>query len=105
MRLLSQSINIDGQTIEGPLSGNNPITGQKLETVGDIVNLALAVIFPLALVALFIYLVWGGVDMARNLGNPELIKKGKERITNAIIGIIVLSVSYWGAQILRDIFF
>jgi hypothetical protein len=97
MRLLTQSLTIGDQTIEGPVT--------KFDSLASIINEILKIIFPLALFLLFVYLLWAGFDMVRNLGNPKLVEGAKARITNAIIGIIMLSVSYWAAQIAVKVFF
>ena len=99
MQNLVQNIGIGGQKIEGPLDST------RFDSVSDIINEVMVIIFPLALFILFIYLLWAGVDLARNLGNPETIKKAKARITNAVIGIILLAISYWIVEILTKIFF
>ncbi len=102
MRTLAQSLNIGGQQIQGPL--NQSSKASELSTVGGIVNAFLNVLFPVALFILFIYLVWAGFDMARSMGNPETLKKAKARLTNAVIGMILLGVSYWAAEIAVKIF-
>ena len=94
---LAQSLKIGGQEIEGPVT--------KFESLGDIINAVIKIIFPLALFILFVYLLWSGFDMVRNLGNAKLVESAKLRITNAIIGIILLSLSYWLAQIASKAFF
>jgi len=97
MRILAQSLTIGDQTIEGPVT--------KFNSIADIINELLKIVFPLALFLLFAYLLWAGFDMVRNLGNPKLVEGAKARITNAVIGIILLSISYWIAQIAVKIFF
>ena len=93
----AQNVNIGGQEISGPID--------KFESVADIINAAIGIIFPLALFILFVYLLWSGFDMVRNLGNQKLIESAKLRITNAIIGIILLAISYWLAEIAIQAFF
>ena len=97
MKLLAQTLTIGDQTISGPVT--------KFGSLADVINEALKVVFPLALFALFVFLLWSGFDMIRNLGNAKLVESAKTRITNAIIGIILLSISYWLAQIAVKIFF
>lgn len=102
MRTLAQSLNIGGQQIQGPLSQSSKAS--ELSTVGGIVNTFLNYLFPIALFILFIYLVWSGFDIAKSMGNPEELKKAKTKLTNAIIGMILLGVSYWAAEIAVKIF-
>jgi len=98
-KYLSQGLTIGRQQINGPLP-----TG-RFETLGDIVNEFLKILFPIALFLLFVYLLWSGIDMVRNLGDTKIVESAKSRITNAIIGIILLSLSYWLAQIASSAFF
>lgn len=95
--LLAQNLNISGQTINGPVTKFNNIT--------DIINASLKLVFPIALFILFVVLLWSGFDMVRNLGNAKLVESAKARITNALVGIILLAISYWAAQIIFTIFF
>jgi len=94
---LAQSLQIGGQTITGPVN--------KFNNLADIINAVLKIVFPLALFILFVFLLWSGFDMVRNLGNPKLVESAKLRITNAVIGIILLAVSYWLSEIVIKIFF
>lgn len=96
-KFLAQSLNIGGQTIEGPVD--------KFNSLADIVNEVLKFVFPIALFLLFVYLLWSGFDMVRNLGDAKRVESAKTRITNAIVGIILLAISYWAAQIAVKIFF
>ena len=96
-KILAQSLQIGDQTITGPVN--------KFNNLADIINAVLKIVFPLALFILFVFLLWSGFDMVRNLGNPKLVESAKLRITNAVIGIILLAVSYWLSEIVIGIFF
>jgi len=99
--VLAQALTINGA--QGSFTLNGPLPAQ-FNTIGDVVSVVLKAVFPLALFILFVYLLWSGFDMARSWNSPELIKKAKARITNSIIGIILLALSYWLAQIATKIF-
>ncbi|MFA6005395.1 MAG: hypothetical protein WC775_02815 [Patescibacteria group bacterium] len=99
--LLAQALTINGT--QGSFTLNGPLPA-KFATIGDVVTVVMQAVFPLALFVLFIYLLWSGFDMARSWNSPELIKKAKSRITNSIVGIIMLALSYWLAQIATKIF-
>ena len=96
-KLFAQSLNIGGQTIEGPVT--------KLNNVSDIINASLGLVFPIALFILFVFLLWAGFDMVRNLGNAKLVESAKAKMTNAVVGIILLAISYWASQIIFAVFF
>lgn len=102
--LLAQELQISGYQIQGPLPTDAATGVSSFNTVGDVLNVVLKALFPLALFVVFVYILWAGFDMARSMGNADLVKKARARITNAVIGIIILSISYWLAQIAKQIF-
>lgn len=68
-----------------------------------IVNELLKLAFPLAGIILFMMIVWGGFEMLYGAASSKAQEAGKQRITAAIIGFVLLFVSYWIAQILQTI--
>lgn len=74
-------------TIGNPL-GDNIKTPQQL--IGRIINTALGLVGSLALL-MFIY---GGFMWMTAAGNDDRIKKGKETLTWATLGLIVIFSSY-----------
>jgi len=89
--------------IEGPLP-TLPGGGERFSNLGDIINAVIGVLFPLSLVIVFVYFILAGFEMATSLGNAEKIKKARARITNAVVGLALLAMSYWLAQIATNIF-
>jgi len=87
-----------------PLSffgGNNELhTDGKLNVAG-LINRTLSFIFPLAGLALFLMLVWGGFEMLTGTASKKNLDAGKERVTAAIIGFLLLFISYWIVQIVE----
>ena len=55
-----------------------------------IINLLLGVAFVIAI----LFVVYGGYQYVVSGANPELAKKGRATITNALIGIAVIVLSY-----------
>lgn len=69
---------------------DSPIPG----TIGGIIGNFIDIAFGLAgLVALF-YLIIGGYKYITSAGNPETMEMAKATLTNAIIGLVVILVSY-----------
>lgn len=60
-----------------------------------ILNWALTLAFLLAV----IYLIYGGFQYIASAGNADQATKGRATITNAVIGIIVIILSYTIVQI------
>lgn len=105
---LSQAIQIVDPTENSgtPAVINGPLpTGTQYNTLADIINPILKYVMPIALLIAFILLVWAGFELVRSFGNPEALKKASARLTNVIIGLILLAFSYWLAGFVASIFF
>jgi hypothetical protein len=60
--------------------------------------------FPIAGIILFLMIVWGGFEMVTGATNAKSMDAGKQRITAAVIGFILLFSSYWLMQIIETVF-
>lgn len=102
MQIAQQLIlpSVEGQP---PVVFNGPLNN-KFVHLADVVNQAMPIFFAISGIALFIYLVWGGFDFLMSMGDPKKAEAGKNKITHAIIGIIIIFAAYWILQI-TDIFF
>ncbi len=77
----------------------------KLETPGAIISYFLAdFAFYLAGIILFVMLIWGGFEMIAGAANKKSLDAGKQRVTAALIGFLILFSVYWLARILESIF-
>lgn len=84
-------------TIEDPLAG-------KFVTITDIINKLIPYVFRLAGLIMFLILIWGGFELLTSAGNPEKVKSAQGKITNAIIGFIIIFAAYWIVQVLEIVF-
>lgn len=75
-----------------------------LTTVGSIINTILPTIFAVAGFILLYYLVSGGFAIMFSKGDQRAIEAGKAKVTNAVIGFVILFVAYWIVQILGIVF-
>ena len=96
MKLLAAEVRINGMVIKDKLSG--------IDTLADVVNRMVPFIISLGGVLLFLILVWGGYDVMMSQGNPEKMKSGKAKITTAIVGFILLILSYFITKLISTIF-
>ena len=78
-------------------------TGEKA-TIGDIINDLVPYIFALAGLALLFILILGGFELLTSAGDPKKMESAKGKITNAILGFIIIFVAYWLVQILQVVF-
>lgn len=96
-KVLAQVVNLPGgEKIEGPL--NKPGMPQ-FNTLADLVNNAIPYIYAIAGILLILYLIWGGYDYLLSMGDPKKTEAGRNKITTAIIGILIIFVSYWVIQL------
>jgi len=63
----------------------------------------ITIIFSIASLAVLIMLVWGSFDWITSAGDKEKIKSARTKITTAIIGAVLLSLSFFIARVLGDI--
>ena len=95
---LAQNLQIGDQTVTGPLPAG------RFNTLSDLLTQALPLIFPIAGIILFVYLVWGGFDYLTSMGDPKKAEAGRAKITNAVIGFTIIFASYWIVQIVDYLF-
>lgn len=91
-------------TLNPLVISNSPYTAD-LSTPGGIISRVLLFLFPLAGLILFVMIVWGGFEiLAKASESKKALDAGKNRITAAIVGFLLLFASYWLVQIAEVIF-
>lgn len=75
--------------------------GKKL---GDIINEIVPLLFTIAGLVLLLYLLWGGFSLMLSRGDPKATEAAKEKITNAIIGFVIIFLAFWLVQLFGFIF-
>jgi heme/copper-type cytochrome/quinol oxidase subunit 2 len=68
--------------------GDGSISNEN-ELVDQIVKIAV----PLAVICVVVLVVYAGYMLMSSQGNPDKLKEGKEILTNAIIGFLVVLLS------------
>ena len=76
----------------------------QLSTPGGIVTRLLEFIFPIAGLILFLMISWGGFEVLMGSGDSGKVQAGKQRVTAAIVGFLVLFSSYLLIQIVEAVF-
>lgn len=72
-------------------------------TVGLIILGLFPFIFQAAGLILLVYLVYGGYEIMTSQSDPKRIASGQQRITYAIVGFIIIFVSYWIVRLAGEI--
>lgn len=77
---------------------------QNLTSLGGIINTVVPYLFGAAGLLLLLYLIWGGFSYMLSGGDPKAVESAKQKITNAVIGFVIIFVAYWLVQILGMVF-
>jgi len=74
-------------------------------SIGEIISILLQNIYVLAGILLFVLLIVSGFIFIIGAGqdNPEQAKKGKQALTAALIGFVIIFCSYWIIKIIEII--
>ena len=76
------------------------VSGEDI-TFGVVLSALLPYLYVFGGMILFSMLIWGGFEMLAGAQDTKAQEAGKNRITAAAIGFILLFVSYWLAQLLQ----
>lgn len=63
------------------------------DPVGPYIQKIVGIAAPIAVIACFILLVYGGYLLSSSSGNPDKIQEAKSIMTNAVIGLLVVLLS------------
>ena len=83
--------------ITNPAIGEWGTVDRQEQSVGILQDIALAVIsriMPIALILLFLYIIWGAFDWITSGGDSGKVSSARNKIVQGIIGVIVLSALF-----------
>jgi hypothetical protein len=80
------------------------VNPEELNTPAGIMSRVLVFAFPIAGLVLFVMLIWGGFEMLSGAATKKSLDAGRQRITAALVGFLLLFASYWIAQVLEVVF-
>ena len=75
----------------GKIELENPLS---VESVPDLINNVIKAILGIVGAVALLYLVLGGLTWLTSQGNPEKVKKGRETLVWAILGLSMIFFSY-----------
>lgn len=85
------------------LTGSQPGGVSAATSTGKIISTGLQIIFIFAGLAVLVFLVWGAFDWITSGGDKEKVAGARRKITNAIIGLFLLSLAAFIASLVSDI--
>lgn len=83
-----------------PFANGTGLASSK--SLGDVISKVLKVLLTLAGLVAVLFLVLGGFWFLTAGGSVELAKKGKATITNALIGLVIIILSYTIVNVLTN---
>lgn len=83
MRYLAQTLNINGDSITGPLDA-------KFENLGSVVNALTIFMIPLGIIILLFSFILAGIDYVTSQGSAEKIKSAQAKMITGVIGFVLL---------------
>jgi hypothetical protein len=72
-------------------------------TPGGIIGSTLPYVFSVAAILLLIYLVTAGLSMMLSRGDPKAMQAAQAKITNALIGFVIVILAFFIVQLLGRI--
>jgi hypothetical protein len=101
--LLAQNLKFpDGSSIQGPLNISGG--GGTSPTIGGILSTAIPLIFAFAGLGLLIMLISSGYTFLTSAGDAKNMEKGKQQLTFAIVGFLIVFAAYWVVQLTGAMF-
>ncbi len=102
--LLAQTLVLPGgnEQITGPLKTSSFIGGKI--TLGSILGSLMRYILPLAGIGLLIIILIAGFTLLTSAGDAKKVEKGKQTLTNGVIGFFIVFLAYWITQLIGIVF-
>lgn len=89
---IAQTLDIGGQAVQQQLPGSAGYTaGAPGGGFGGILGTILSGIMVVAALMVLLYLIWGAIEWITSGGDKAKTEKARQRMTTAVIGIIVLA--------------
>ncbi|MDD2822581.1 MAG: pilin [Candidatus Daviesbacteria bacterium] len=104
-KLLAQGLTIPGLTgTPIPIPGVGGESTVRDATIGGFLTPLLDVVFLIASVLMFVWMVWGIMQYIFAGGEKEKLAKARSRITWAIVGFCIVLLSFTISQYAKEIF-
>jgi hypothetical protein len=101
-KLLAQNLTLpDGSSITGPLKINGV---ESNPTIGTILSAAIPLVLGFAGLGLLLMLISAGYTFLTSAGDAKKMEQGKQQLTNAVVGFIIVFAAYWIVQLVGIIF-
>lgn len=93
---------IDFNTIQQTAAPSFKLGGSDWN-IGALISAFLPYIFSIAGILLLFYLLAGGFQLLLSGGEPKKIQGAWGKITNALLGFLIIFIAYWVTQLVGQI--
>lgn len=100
-KTLAQVLKLPNTTGQMTVEGFLPFKFAKL---GDVVSAAIPFLFAFAGLGLLLMIISAGFTLLTSAGDAKKLEAGKQRLTNALVGFLIIFVAYWIVQLAGKIF-
>ena len=94
-------LDLDKITLSPNPAPLNPTTNLQ---IGTIITNILPYVFFATGILLLIYLLMGGLQLMLAAGDPKKVQGAWGKITNAVIGFVIIFIAYWVTKLVGQIF-
>jgi|GEM_PF-595321 len=91
--LASAQLAIVSAQVNPPVTDISPGTGFATD-IGSLFNFILRVVIILAILIVFGFLIFGGIEYITSGGEKSKTESARNKITAAIVGLVILAASY-----------
>lgn len=95
----AQTTNATNTIVKFPGFGVDPST----RSIGDVISNGIRIVFIIALLGVLVMLVAGAIQWVFSGGDKEALGKAKNRITHALIGLLILALAFLLAVVVGNI--
>lgn len=85
------------QLAQSTINLNRPSLGTQavgFSNVGSFINNAITLAFVVAMIIVFVMLVWGAIEWMLSGGDKDAVGKARGKIIHALVGLAILAVAY-----------
>jgi len=83
--------------------GGGPPDDRLSINIGTFITELLPYIFLVAGILLLLFLLYGGLTLMTAGGDPKKVEGAKSKITGALIGFVIIFISFWVVQIIARV--
>ncbi len=76
----------------------------QISDIGSFIGAIVTLLFIIAGILVFVYLVWGGLQWLTSGGDSASTQKARDRITAALVGLAIIALAYALYSLIRYFF-